>query len=933
MVGRDVDDRSPTEPGAPVVIPTRESLDQGERNRVKTAKAYLTSRLSERATVDWALRLKPTQRVERFASMELLDGHPDVAIKEPYATVWRLIQDSWSYRVSEKSHSLVALDIGKRVRAGECSGVLVEEIADIVSPRLEVRALESRPWLPVKIPRVPKRSQDLLAASLTSISLRSVFGDRPVDLGLAEISDVPFLVSLASTLMAKVDHGLYIAHRIYGEKKNWPLSGNPARVFFDYRGDGEKDPDSFSRSLAPSVKLLHMTVARIAEIDAPAALPFMRHWRHSVSDVYRRLWAALAHDARMVPAKDVGEFLLALDEAEFWNLTLFPEFAELRALRFSNLDEEARQSIARRLQQGPPRDLWPRKLKAREVKNCQRHFIARECRRIEIAGGELPAELQEWVDMATGEFAYLLNMTIDYGFRGRSERSSQPPSSESPGRYDNLEVEHRLRALDEDLASERRSWHDHRAVQANAWLQKPEHALLVIGDFEAAAGVKSEFSHVWDSFGRYHRPPQPQGEEPREAQTEADRVLRLMGELSERALVAAIGGVSNWLQTWEKYVIRSDLGAAVWQRVWPISVEATNRVEAAAGEKKFDASFGPDAEEETPSDVDTLNSPVGRLVSVLLRVMQSQVKDQERFADGHLLKQMRNQAMDTPGHSGLIARCLFVEELPTLLQTDPEWTKRNLVDVLSANNNEAILLWQYVAFKCLCTETLRIIGDEACNKLLDGRLNELARESLTDSLIVEGLYAFRDKRDMAVSDVKLSQMLRQADDEIRIHAARRIWIFQEDLSKSAEHGHSAGNVFLSSVKPFLEQVWPQERSLGSPDVSRELSALPVLSGDAFADAVDVIARFLTPFDCWSMLDYGFDYALSAAHRSATELSNVVDDEKKAQAFLHLLDLTIGESENATVPYDLSTALRQIEAQAPKLRSDPAFRRLSTAARR
>ncbi|MYB75749.1 MAG: hypothetical protein F4X83_01340, partial [Chloroflexi bacterium] len=452
MAGRDVDDRSPTEPGAPVVIPTRESLDQGERNRVKTAKAYLKSRLSERVTVDWALRLEPTQRVERFAIMELLDGHPAPAIKEPYAITWRLIQESWSYRASEKSHSLAVHDIRKRVRAGECSGVLVEEIADLVAPCLEVRSLESRPWLPVKRTRAPKRFQDLLAANLTSISLRSVFGDRPVDLGLAEISDVPFLVSLASTLTARVDHGLYIAHRIYGEKKNWTPSESPARVFFDYRGDEEKDPDSFSRGLAPSVKLLHMTVARIAEIDASAALPFIWHWRHSVSDVYRRLWAVLARDARMVPAKDVGEFLLSLDEYEFWNLTMFPEFAELRALRFANLDEEARQSIARRLQQGPPRDLWPRKLKAREVKNYQRHFIAREFRRIEIAGGELSAELQEWVDMATGEFAYLLNMTIDYGFRGRSERSGQAPSSESSGRYDELEGEYRLRALGVDLA-------------------------------------------------------------------------------------------------------------------------------------------------------------------------------------------------------------------------------------------------------------------------------------------------------------------------------------------------------------------------------------------------------------------------------------------------------------------------------------------------
>ena len=48
---------------------------------------------------------------------------------------------------------------------------------------------------------------------------------------------------------------------------------------------------------------------------------------------------------------------------------------------------------------------------------------------------------------------------------------------------------------------------------------------------------------------------------------------------------------------------------------------------------------------------------------------------------------------------------------------------------------------------------------------------------------------------------------------------------------------------------------------------------------------------------------------------------------------HRLHLTVGTSEDATVPHDLTDALDQIRRVAPGLVSSPAFRRLSTAARR
>jgi len=60
---------------------------------------------------------------------------------------------------------------------------------------------------------------------------------------------------------------------------------------------------------------------------------------------------------------------------------------------------------------------------------------------------------------------------------------------------------------------------------------------------------------------------------------------------------------------------------------------------------------------------------------------------------------------------------------------------------------------------------------------------------------------------------------------------------------------------------------------------------------------------------------------------------VINDEAKARALLKLLDLTVGTSEGAVIPHDLTDALDQILTVDPALSTNSVFRRLATAARR
>ena len=254
------------------------NLHPAERGRARTATAFLSGRLAERAMLEWALRLEPGQVGERMAVLDQLNGIAVEPLTEPYLTAWRLIEESWSAPDAEIHPFQVVRDIVSRVKAGERSGSLIDAISDVVRPRLEVRPLERRPWQAVGKTGPPRHFGDLLSARLTSISLFKDLGGWTIDIELDCISDVHFLNALASELMSVVERGHYIARRIYGNnEKNWGDAGRVPHVRMEQAenktnkrsGSGRKPvmAGAFSRGLAPSVKLFHATITRLGEVD------------------------------------------------------------------------------------------------------------------------------------------------------------------------------------------------------------------------------------------------------------------------------------------------------------------------------------------------------------------------------------------------------------------------------------------------------------------------------------------------------------------------------------------------------------------------------------------------------------------------------------------------------------------------------------------
>ncbi len=711
-------------------------LDQHDRATFRTIIAFLNKRLAEQKTIDWALQLGPGQRIERIAIEELLSGPGARDLLEPWASAWRLIEESWSQPQSEGRDGTAIYGIQKRLRAGDRSGAVVNAIVDLVAPRLKVEKIEHWRWTVIKKPRTPKKVEDILSARLSSGDLIDL-----TVLELANIDDIAFLTSLANVLEATVNRGLDIARRLgWNDARSFIGLGLLDRVYYTQptlQGGEDREPDAYHHGIAPSVKLLHAVVVRLSELQPNAAQSFARRWSANGSSVFARLWAAMARSSQFVAADDAALFLQSLDNERFWNLHSFPEIAELRAVRFGEFARSLQNQLVSRIRKGPPRNRWPRNADPAKVADARQYWAVRELRRIEVAGGELPARAKNWLDAQLQQFDDLAQMTIETGFPEGVTVRSIPPDSDN--RFNDMQGVARLQALETALAASRSGWDDDPAERANGWLNQQGNAVKMIADFETTNNGGDDFPRVWNRFGWAHRPHQQDGEaaQERNLNGEAGRVIGLMNQLSDATLSSAIEGICAWLDSWEKQSVRSPLVLPIWLRLWPIAVEATNRRPENTEDEDLSVTARAVDDDREPMDLDTLNTPAGKLVGVFLAACPSLSAGTIAFPEDSMERQMRDIVIVTEGRSGLIAKHRMIEALPYFLHADRGWAQEHLIAPLLKDDGAALALWRAVARRTHFTKVLESIGGAMAQRANDRRLGRETRRRLVFSLVIE----------------------------------------------------------------------------------------------------------------------------------------------------------------------------------------------------
>ena len=131
-----------------------------------------------------------------------------------------------------------------------------------------------------------------------------------------------------------------------------------------------------------------------------------------------------------------------------------PEIAELRALRFRDLNQQCQRKILRRLRRRPPRSKWPEAADRKRVDEARLYWVLRELRRLEIAGADLPQDQKAWLKNRLPQFPDLKQMSrVDEGFLGTSMARLVPPNPDN--QYDLLRGTNQLAALEAGFAASR----------------------------------------------------------------------------------------------------------------------------------------------------------------------------------------------------------------------------------------------------------------------------------------------------------------------------------------------------------------------------------------------------------------------------------------------------------------------------------------------
>lgn len=905
----------------------RRAIIQGQNRSVFfTLLAFLKGRLEERDTIWWALNLGPDDDVKKQAILNTLNARNVQQLKEPWMQAWRLVEEFWNSPPYDEDNFSQEYNLKARLDEGDRSGSLVIAITDFIAPKLKIEKFSDIHLMYKPLAKRVTNIKDLFSVSLASGKISEL--DQ---FGLETLTDASFLYSLAQSLDAAVMNGLDIARRLgWDSKYLWQL-GQLHRVYFipeSERLQGEHEPDEFNDGIAPAVKLLHAVVSRLIEVNFNLGYLIVQRWKSLESPIYMRLWAAMARDPRLGSDEELTRFLLLIDNDYFWDKTNFPEISEVRAKRFNSLSSNAKNQLIDRLMKGPPRSFWSKKAKPDQVKEYSIHTKVSELYRIKVADGQLAQAQEDYLAEMLAKFPDIASLTSVEGDFYKTPQA-QLLTWSADNRFDLLAGKERLSALETSLTTERSSWSDRTSSSAVAWINEKSNFLLILEDFKIHHVNMNSYPNVWERFGWVHTPNSDTSasvnEFTRNIPKEAAEVVILLIELKTETIRKAIDGISQWISVWSPHIKDDPQSDELWNKIWPIAVQATNSLQKNDEEPDLNTIGIPTKSE--PKDLDTLNTPAGKLTNLFFYKCPDLTNQGTSYLlPGSRLRKTADQIASAPGRSGLIGKHRMIEQINYFIRLDSSWTRKNLIAPLLETGTSSIPLWRAIARRTQFSNVLEYIGDEVLNRVNDERLGRSSRNSLLFSLVLECLNSLYEHRAPMIAFPRIQQLIRNLDDEIRAHGLQTLQGFV--IQKNENPTDSPEKRFRRSVVTFLTDVWPQERSFATPASSKALADLPAAAGNAFVEAVNLIDRFLVPFPCWSIHDYGL-YGQAHGKPKLAMINTVA----KAKAMLKLLDLTIGTSETAVIPHDLSKMLDHLRSISPKIAENYIFRRLSTAARR
>ena len=309
-----------------------------------------------------------------------------------------------------------------------------------------------------------------------------------------------------------------------------------------------------------------------------------------------------------------------------------------------------------------------------------------------------------------------------------------------------------------------------------------------------------------------------------------------------------------------------------------------------------------------------LNEAEGKIGTLLLNeIDRRRAADEPPLCEG--LRQRIERLVGSEGALRLLGRAAMMDRLRSLFRVDGAWTTATLVPLLG---------WEEPTSAAACWAVLLYSGPPEAqlfallktDMLSAARRPSIGRESrkLAAWLMLPLLWAQRPVGEVYdLAPIETRRALADGGEDLRRSAAFLLVGAMEQL------GEDKAAIWRDRVQPLIAAAWPHEPELREEGSSHHLQSAALLAGDAFPEAVEVVAPLIAKFASWDVAMW-LEFNDEGMHRF----------DRHPGPMLRLLEAVIDE---AAPPTELEPMLRRIAAASPGIENGPVFRKLLSWARR
>jgi hypothetical protein len=678
-------------------------------------------------------------------------------------------------------------ELAPRVKNGESSTEVLERVANVLRPKLQVskRLMWGRDE-----ERTPENPSDLMAIDFEieeGVTANDVLAAWPSDATAALDQRLLLLLSnsLNTALAEASDAGVE-------DNEGYSLTDS------DVPSVAEHKQNAHRTGFLPIVRVAAELWTRLVRKERTLAIGFLTLWEASPYKMMRRLATFAAADKAVEPKYAVS-LLLQLPLMEFFMMASSVEVYRLLDTRWPDFTKTDRSKIEQRIVQGPPAS-WFRSEQDQAIDRRRYNVLGYLIRN----GYELGSEAQATYDAIISKWPdWELRPKEQAGFdvwHGEATFVGDDASSLDGVPDDNL------LARAKELANRREfgvgdSWQS---------LCRTETPRAIRGLRAAAAnGEWPEWAWhplLWTSFKQ------------KDAQLVED-VARLLLQMPDISFAENVGSVAWWLDEATQTLATNELF-----RIWDRLALAT----AKAGVK-----------DGTKIDLNTsINHSAGHLAEILLKAMPSgSVKEEVPIE----LRSRLDVLMALPGDVGELARIRLARDVSYLFERVPEWTRAHLLPLFDWSSPKAAAAWSarkysnYIGSPQLIEET-----KSAFLALFDRA--DLADEDLrvyADWLTIIMIANQTHDSKYPITATEARSALRMVGEKGLPSVGHRLAV---EMGKAK--AEQKLDVWRNVVRPVFEGIWPLDVNLQTSASTFKLVQVLRESGQAFPEAVKVIVPFI-----------------------------------------------------------------------------------------